>query len=140
MSRSVLTATVLLASLALAACSSPAAPAAPFKVTGTVVLSLDVDLPTDEPGSTAAKACQGMGVHGDLKKGAQVLIRDGDGKLAGVGELGDGVSDSQGATCSFALNVAEVTSGHAFYSMELARRGQVYYTAAKLREPLSITL
>jgi hypothetical protein len=140
MSRSVLTATVLLASLALAGCSSPAAPAAPFKVTGTVVLSMDVNVPADEPGSTAGKECEGMGLHGDLKKGAQVLIRDGDGKLAGVGELGAGVSDSSGSTCSFALNVAEVTSGHAFYSLELARRDKAYYTAAKLREPLSITL
>ena len=147
MSRSVLTATVLLASAALTGCSSWAEPAATppptFKVTGAVVLSVDVSNHlVDDAGNPVQPidgSCKSEGLHADIADGAQVLIRDGNGKLAGVGQLSAGVAATEG-TCSFALTVSEVTNGLPFYSVEVAHRGQTYYTAANIQKPLTVNL
>lgn len=146
MSRSILTATVLLASVALAGCSSSPAPASTFKVTGAVVLSVDVTHPgpqlSDDNGDLvppeAGAACEGGGLHADIAEGAQVVVRDGGGKPVAVGELSGGVV--QESNCSFALTVEGVPTRRPFYTLEVPHRSQNHYTAAKIQRPMLINL
>ena len=146
MSRSALTATVLLATVAMAGCSSAASSdAKTFTATGTVVISLDSDQifePVEELGQMPVPKtkCEGQGQHADLTAGAQVLVRDARGKLLGVGELGAGVVNVEESSCSFALTVAKVPKEKSFYTLEVAHRGQNHYTEEKIQGPLKVNV
>ena len=140
MSRSVLAATVLLASVAIAGCSS--APET-FTVTGTVVMPIPDDqvftgLEVEGQGPVPKTECEGKGSHADVTAGAQVLIRDGRGKLLAVGELGPGAVQVEASSCSFALTVDGVPIEKALYSLEVAHRGANHYTEKKIKEALTV--
>jgi hypothetical protein len=66
------------------------------------------------------------------------LIRDGRGKLLGVGELGPGAVQVGTSSCSFALTVAGVPIEKSLYSLEVAHRGANHYPEKKIMAPLTV--
>jgi hypothetical protein len=132
-----------------------AAPVTPttFAVTGSMLISPDyTQLWSDTGGqkdsaSIAGKQCRGGAGYDDIAAGSQVTIRNGDGKVVAVGSLDSGITQVIGdsgevglANCSFALTVDRVPQGSKFYSVEVAHRGQVQFTATAIRQPLSLNL
>ena len=65
----------------------------------------------------------------DLTKGADVTIRDSNGKVVGIGELEDGDSISSGR-CKFKFTVNGVPDNDSIYSAEIANRGEVSFKRA----------
>jgi len=126
---------------------------ATFEVTGAMTVSPDyAQLWRDAGGAKDAASiegleCQGGSGYGDIATGSQVTVRDGAGKVVAVGQLAKGVARPVGkdgefsaANCSFALTVNGVPKGSAFYSVEVAHRGQVQFAAADIQKPLSLNL
>lgn len=94
-----------------------------FTVTGEVTLiSAEVDW-------LAGGECYGTSGYDDMIGGAQVLVRDADGKSVAVGELAGGVKEDR-VTCRFPFTVDDVPSGSVVYSVEVAHRGEVSFTEA----------
>lgn len=134
-----------------------AAPVAPttFEVTGSMLISPDYTQLWSTTGgardakSVEGKPCQSGDGYDDIAAGSQVTVRDGGGKIVGIGRLGGGITQTIGtepinnvgvANCSFALTVNGVPAGSKFYSVEVAHRGQVQFTATAIRQPLSLNL
>ena len=92
------------------------------RITGT--LRLSPAFVGSEPG------CKGYGGYTDINAGAGVVLKDGDGKILGTGQLQTGSGDA--ASCSFPFtidNVPEVP----FYSVEVSHRGQITESLAELQ-------
>lgn len=111
---------VAAATLALAGCGGSGG----FEVSGTVDLitfdSSDV-LSLDE-------GCAGSGGYDDLIEGADVVVRDSNGKKVGVGELGPGETPDEGGGCTWPFKITDVSSGGGdIYSVEVANRGEVSF-------------
>lgn len=83
--------------------------------------------------------CSGTGGYDDITRGAQVVVRDGDGKTLAIGELGQGRAEDS-FTCAFPFRVESVPAGEAFYSLEVAHRGEVTYSADDIIGPIEMTL
>lgn len=123
---------------------------ATFEVTGAMLVTPDYrQLWRDAGGKTDGASIEGKGCRGgrgydDITAGSQVAVRDGGGKVVAVGQLNAGIARTiKGggmANCSFALTVPGVPTGSTFYSVEVAHRGQVQFTATAIRQPLSLNL
>lgn len=109
----------------LSACGSK------FDVKGTLVLS-------DANASTSG--CVGIDQPGyeDIVEGADIVIRDADGKKVAVGELGPGRSKPQDA-CTFSIDVPDVPGGSDIYSIEVSHRGEVSFKKDEA-QTISLTL
>lgn len=70
--------------------------------------------------------CTGTGGYSDIASGTQVVIRDGENSIIGVGRLdSSGVEqDSWGCNFMFEVEVPETE----FYQLEVSSRGQLVYT------------
>lgn len=81
------------------------------------------------------RECHGYDLGGgydDIDRGAQVRVRNGDGKTIAVGSLGRGVQTSgELADCRFPFSV-KVPDDEDFYSIEVSHRGELTYSRKKL--------
>jgi hypothetical protein len=106
-----------------------------FDVFGTLVLSASGSLGLVGNG-VEGTACTGSRGFDDIAQGAQVVVRDSTGKTVALGQLDAGqltasiTDDSVGAPCQFIIRIdgVKATSGSAFYSIEVAHRGQIQFT------------
>jgi len=97
-------------------------------INGAFVL-LDTD-PTYSSIKTVGSGCEGTGGYSDLSPGAQVTLRDGDGKTLGSTALSEGSGSSTSCTFTFSIpNIPEVP----FYAVEISHRGQVTNSLADMR-------
>ena len=70
--------------------------------------------------------CAGTGGYADIRVGTQVTVMDAEGRLIGVGTLGDGRDSSASGGCECALAVRDVPEVN-FYRVEGSRRGMLAY-------------
>lgn len=74
--------------------------------------------------------CAGAGGYSDLTEGADIVIRDSDGKKIAIGELGAGSIPDEGAGCDFKFKVDDVPDAGGIYSIEVSHRGEVSFKKA----------
>lgn len=119
-----------------------------FTAIGSVTVPIDITsvLKAKSPtiGVTPCKAQSGG--YDDIHAGAQVTVRDADGKTVALGTLDSGLLAGKPGTllilskCSFSFSITDVPSGGDFYSVEVAHRGQVNYSAVQMQSALKLTL
>jgi hypothetical protein len=73
--------------------------------------------------------CTGHGGYSDITEGAQVTVKNGDGKTLGTGELGPGVSD--GTSCVFDFTVKGLRRSD-FYAIAVSHRGDITFSRKQL--------
>lgn len=121
----------LVLAILLAGCGPAATPTpSTHQLTGTMTLTADRDGIQSESGP----GCYGTGGYDDIVVGTDVKVRDESGTLIATGALGDGNEQSApGALkiCVFTFTVADVPDA-AFYSVEIANRGELTYSAAEM--------
>lgn len=108
---------ILVAALIATACGGGHA------VTGTMVLtSTDVDW--------TASTCNGSGGYSDIREGANIVAKDGAGKVLGTANLKGDPAGSSAAKCSYTwtMNVPDAD----FYVFTLGRRGDITYSKDEL--------
>jgi len=74
-------------------------------------------------------SCRTDGGYDDIQAGTNVVVKDGQGAIIGVGSLEDGQADSA-FDCRF--NFSLEVKGSEFYSFEVANRGELSYSRADL--------
>lgn len=86
--------------------------------------------------------CWPGGGYSDIHEGTQVVVSDAGGKTLGIGSLGAGIQDDTGAgkRCLFSFWVKDIPRGEKFYGVEVAHRGRLQYPAARMTDPISLTL
>ncbi|MBK8461878.1 MAG: hypothetical protein IPL36_02100 [Nigerium sp.] len=120
----------VLALFPLVACSpEPRA----FTASGTLILAQASFV------SDISAPCEGKDGYADIRRGAQVKISDGSGKVIAIGALGAGKGSSVGNVgaynrqaithCTFVFEVKDVPAGEAIYGVEVSRRGVINFTA-----------
>ncbi|MEA2576491.1 MAG: hypothetical protein QOD78_79 [Chloroflexota bacterium] len=83
-----------------------------------------------DSGDTFFPSCSGNGGYSDIRPGANVVLRDGDGKLLSTGALGAGVGSGSQCVLDFSLpEVPEVS----FYTIEVGKRGNLSYSLADMK-------
>lgn len=92
-----------------------------FDVVGSFTL-IDDPIDGSDPWYTGS-ACEGEGGFSDIGAGATVNIRR-DGVLVRQGALAKGTASSS-TQCDFTISVADVPSGNAVYTWEVADRGEL---------------
>lgn len=91
------------------------------------LLATDQTFPSIE---MVGSGCDGTGGYGDIAPGAQVTLKDGDGKILGSTSLSTGSGSTSSCTFKFSIaNVPEVP----FYSVEIGRRGAVTDSLAEMQ-------
>jgi hypothetical protein len=88
-------------------------------------IAVDADSPS------TGDECWGDEGYDDLEEGAQVRVRDGDGKLLATADLRDGVFDAVIEDCTFRFTVLDVPDAD-FYSVEVSHRGEVSYSRKEI--------
>lgn len=76
--------------------------------------------------------CQGSGGYDDIRTGAQVVVKDGSGKLLGTSSLLSGTA-SDSFSCDFAFFVDDVPDAD-FYSVEVSHRGEITNSRKELED------
>jgi hypothetical protein len=71
--------------------------------------------------------CAGDGGYDDIRGGAQVLIRDGDGTAIAKGSLEPGELEDA-VTCVFPFMVPDVPVIEGLYSIEVSHRGEIMFS------------
>jgi hypothetical protein len=107
-----------------------------FKVQGTLTLTYMQS--GSETGFSPGADCQSNLDYTDVRAGAQVVVRDADGKDVGLGQLGSGKFDNA-SSCLVPFEVDDVPTGSNIYSVEVAHRGEVKFNRSDAAH-LSITL
>jgi hypothetical protein len=89
-------------------------------------------------------SCSATGGYGDIRQGAQVVVSDAEGTTIALGVLGAGAADLEGdgraRSCTWPFTVDGVPTGHAFYGVEVSKRGRIQFTERELGEPLRLSL
>ena len=106
--------------IALLACGTacgkgPTNAAKPIEVAGTVTVVGSVD-----PIASDLTNCSNSGGYDDINQGAQVVVKNSDGKQVGVGKLSQGVRSGDYG-CQFSFRVGGVASD-ASYAVTVANR------------------
>jgi hypothetical protein len=97
-------------------------------ITGTFeLLATDQTFPSI---TVAGSTCRGTGGYADIDTGAQVTLKDGDGKILGTTQLSDGTGSV--TSCTFMFSIADVPEV-SFYSIEISRRGAVTNSLAQMQ-------
>jgi hypothetical protein len=76
--------------------------------------------------------CQGSGGYDDIRTGAQVVVKDGSGRLLGTSSLLSGTA-SDSFSCDFAFFVDDVPDAD-FYSVEVSHRGEITNSRKELED------
>jgi len=79
------------------------------------------------------KPCEGDGGYSDINQGAKVTVRNGEGDILTVSDLGEGLADEFGADCVFNFNLNDVPNSKV-YQFEVSHRGEVVYSKQQLAE------
>lgn len=103
----------------------------------TIAVTGTLDLSTSSA-ATQAGHCAGSGPYADIAPGATVTITDAAGTTVALGELGPGTV-TRNSTCGFPFALS-VPAGKGFYGIEIAHRGRVQITEAKLAQPIRLAL
>jgi hypothetical protein len=106
-------------------------------VAGTFTLT---DTDTDPSITTIANGCEGTGGYSDIRPGAGVTLKDGDGKVLATSFLDSGSGTAN--SCSFTFSLANVPEAP-FYTVEISHRGQLSYSLSDMKAQdwsLSLTL
>jgi len=115
----------IVAAAAFSALTNSGALTPHHRLTGSLILS-------DTTGGgilAVAGGCFGSGGYSDIREGAGVTLKHGDGKLLGTGSLGAGTGGSSSCTFDYAIdNVPET----AFYSLEISHRGALNFSLADM--------
>ena len=82
--------------------------------------------------------CYGVDGYDDLEGGAQVVVRDAEGKSVGLGSLDPGVKVRRGE-CRFDFEVTDVPPGLGIYSVEVSHRGEIQFKESEA-EQISLSL
>ena len=91
------------------------------------VLATDQTFPSIQ---MVGSGCQGTGGYADIVPGAQVTLKDGDGKTLGSTQLSSGTGTTSSCTFTFSIdNVPEVP----FYSLEVSHRGAITESLAQMQ-------
>lgn len=123
-----------MAGLLLAGCGSGGGGGGTFTVNGSLTAGT-LDTPMTQ--CTYIPGVSNAGFS-DLTKGADVKIRDSNGKVVGIGELKGGTRFSP-ARCKFDFTIDDVPEGDSIYSIEVAHRGEVPFKRADA-ESLSLSM
>lgn len=94
--------------------------------------------------NNAGEICTGTEGYDDITEGAQVVIRDADGKKVALGRLGLGHLAENGTEytngpCVFKFKVSGVPGGSSIYSVEVSHRGEINFKQKEARG-LALTL
>ena len=118
----------IVAAAGFIAVTSSGALAAHHTITGDFVLvESDLSFPSIKATGTS---CEGTGGYSDISAGAQVTLRDGDGKTLGTTFLLSGTGTVSSCDFTFTIeNVPEVP----FYSVEISHRGQITNSLADMK-------
>ncbi len=103
----------------------------------TIAVDGDITVTSSRSTQSVGGACTTSGGFTDIAAGAQVVIKDGTGKVVATTTLGPGTG--VGGACTFPFKVA-VPQGSDFYGVELGRRGVVQYGADQLAAGVHLTL
>ena len=113
--------------------ASPSKPAGKtFTVSGELTL-------TDAGVHNVSGHCFGTNGYDDMQVGAQVVVRDADGKTVGVSQLDAGTLGGVTVVCTFPFTVEGVPSGKGPYSVEVSHRGQIAFEESQAHG-VSLTL
>lgn len=131
MKRTLVALTLLPCSLILSACGGGDDDPSSGDGADTITVKGQMTL-NDSDNEGSGGECYGTGGYDDMRGGAQVVIRDGEGKSVGLGQLDPGNADVQYPTvsCHFAFSVADVPAGLGIYSVEVANRGAISFKEA----------
>ncbi|WP_051727997.1 hypothetical protein [Nocardia brasiliensis] len=88
--------------------------------------------------AAAAGGCEGSGGYSDIRQGTRVVLTNESGTTIGVSSLEKGSKD--GSDCMFLWTMLDVPATEKFYTLEIARRGELTYTRKDLELPLTTTL
>lgn len=96
-----------------------------YLLRGYLTLQSDTVVATNE-------LCFGTGGYSDIGSGTQVVVRDGNNNVLGIGELEYSEAMTFGAGCTFVfeINVEEAR----FYQIEMSHRGEMIFTFDDLEE------
>ncbi len=104
-------------------------------ISGTFVLYDEDILPKTLPGRFVAmlgRICYASGGYGDIKGGAEVIVKDGAGKVIGKGSLWEGRREGQITdACAFPFQVTFIPDAD-FYEIEVGRRGSLIFSHREL--------
>ena len=122
----------LMFAVLLVACGGVALAPSHHGISGTFMLSAAYPSIT-----TDASGCQGVGGYGDIRAGAGVALKDGEGKILALGSLSAGKPSGPQTTgfaaqCGFTFSLADVPEV-AFYSLEVSHRGASNYSLADMK-------
>lgn len=97
----------------------------PENLTGTLVL-LDSSA-FEEPGDP----CNGTGGYRDIRSGARITVRDGDGSVLGASSMSIGTREDI-LRCRFEWEVPDIGHDADFYEVTIGNRAPVTYSHAEL--------
>ncbi len=87
-----------------------------------------------ESSDSTGGACYGVDGYDDLEGGAQVRVKNEDGKIIGTGALDEGrYTNSDDDVCRFIFDVPDVSEANV-YTIEISRRGELSWPAAEMEE------
>ena len=96
-------------------------------ISGTFTL---LDTSTDPSITRSGSGCEGSGGYSDVRPGAGITLKDGDGKVLATSSLGVGSGTSTSCDFTFSLtNVPEVP----FYTIEISHRGALSYSLTDMK-------
>ncbi len=94
------------------------------KITGTFKL-IDSDVNYNQ------FTCYGLGGYADIREGADVIVKDGSGKIIAKSKLVDDKAGSSARGCAYTFEVADVPSAD-FYAVSVGRRGELTYSKSEM--------
>jgi hypothetical protein len=111
----------------------------PILVKGSIEL-LDYDPSTYYPSiSGGASSCEGDGGYADITTGTEVVVQNAQGTVLTTTQLGRGTGLPP-ITCEFKFAFTVMDGEVGKYSITVADRGELHYTAAQLKVPRTVEL
>ena len=96
-------------------------------ISGTFTL---LDTSTEPSITRSGSGCEGGGGYNDIRPGAGITLKDGDGKVLATSSLGAGSGTNTSCDFTFSLtNVPEVP----FYTIEISHRGALSYSLSDMK-------
>lgn len=92
-------------------------------------------IPYRGPAPSAGELCRGTGGYDDVREGAQVVVKDGGGKIIASTSLSSGKVARPEYTwrCQFEFTIEDVPKAD-FYQIEVSHRGALTYPRQELEE------
>ena len=99
------------------------------------VLRGTMSIPHRAPAPSAEELCRGTGGYDDVREGAQVVVKDGGGKIIASTSLSSGKAARPDYTwrCQFDFAIQDVPKAD-FYQVEVSHRGALTYSRQDMEE------